>query len=106
MKIILTVLTTLLLAACDQKVQAPEFAVAVLLTKEAEARLHALNESIMVAAYLDGDGMSRPGEHTAPFRNVFLEGFTEAVDNMNVAHFKGKRVSAKKWAGYSTKTIM
>ena len=76
--------------------QVPEFAVAVKLTKDAESRLRALNESIMVSANLDGDGEPEPAVNTAPFRDVYLAGYIEEVNDINVAHFKGERVSARK----------
>lgn len=94
MKLILTILTAIFLTGCAQKVQVPEFAVAVKLTKKAETQLHALNESVRVAAYLDGDGISLPWEHTAPFRNIILGSFSEDVNEKNIARFRGKTISS------------
>jgi hypothetical protein len=92
MKLILAIITAILLTACSQKV--PDFAVSVKLTNNAETRLQALNESVMVAASLDGDGISLPWQHTAPFRDVFLGDFSEEVNGMNVAYFKDKTISS------------
>lgn len=95
LRLLLNILIVLLLCSCAPSEQVPEFAVAVKLTPDAETRLKTLNESIIVAAYLDGDGMSEPGTNTAPFRNVYLARFNQEVNSMRVAQFKGKRVSGK-----------
>lgn len=53
-------------------VAVPDFAVAVKLSKAAEARLRDLKESVVVAAYFDGDGEPEPGVDTSPMRAVVL----------------------------------
>ncbi len=53
-----------------------------------------LKESIRVAAYLDGDGISLPWDQTAPFRDVYLGSFSENVNELNIAKFKDKTISS------------
>jgi hypothetical protein len=56
----------------ERKVSVPPFDVEVQLTEQARKKLDAAGETIIVAIDFDGDGRRRPGEHTAPFRAVFL----------------------------------
>jgi hypothetical protein len=56
----------------EVKVPVPPFEVKVTLSELARQRLEAAGETIKVVIYFDGDGTSKPGEVTAPFRPVYL----------------------------------
>lgn len=66
------VLLALSLSSCSTTVLVPPFDVEVTLTEVARRYADARGETIIVSICFDGDGTSRPGEHTAPFRAVFL----------------------------------
>jgi hypothetical protein len=84
-------------------VAVPEFAVAVSLSKSAEARLRSINEAIAVAAFFDGDGEAERGKSTAPFRAVFLGNEQQIVMPGSAATFSGRRIAARAWKRLSDK---
>ncbi len=91
------------LMAAGRTMNVPDFAVAVSLSKAAESKLHSINESIIVTAFFDGDGEPEPGKSTAPFRNVFLGNETEAINDKNIAEFRGKKIPIRAWKRLSDK---
>jgi hypothetical protein len=61
-----------LIFGCSAKVPVPPFDIQVTLSEAARHKLEAAGETIKVIVYFDGDGRSKPGEETAPFREVYL----------------------------------
>ena len=91
------------LTLARRTVSVPDFAVAVKLSKAAEARLRSLNESVAVMAFFDGDGKGEGGKSTAPFRAVFLGNEQEIMTPGSIAEFSGKRIPLKAWNRLSDK---
>jgi hypothetical protein len=87
----------------DKRVEVPEFSIAVKLSQPAADRLHSLNESIVVAAYLDGDALPGQGRNNDPFRGVFLGSDEKLVDETNVARFARTKVHFSDWKRLSDK---
>ena len=58
--------------ASSGSVQIPAFSVSVSLSDAAAKSLQSIEEGVAVYAVFDGDGVSEPGENTAPHRDVFL----------------------------------
>ena len=56
----------------NKEIKVPSFRIAVELSPEAQKNIKERGETIIVAAYFDGDGSSLPGEHNEPFRDVYL----------------------------------
>lgn len=57
---------------CTAQMPVPAFDLEVTLSAQAREKFGATGDAIKVIIYFDGDGVSRPGENTAPFRAVYL----------------------------------
>jgi hypothetical protein len=69
------VIVSELIVACstaDKGIVVPEFSIAVKLSETAQKKLQAINESVLVIAYFDGDPLPGKGKDNSPMRGVVL----------------------------------
>jgi hypothetical protein len=80
----------------------PPFQIKIILSEAAAKTLRDAHETIKCAVWFDGDGHSRPGEYTAPERQVVLSGRYEfeldqpgvvSVDHATVSEEAFKRLT-------------
>ena len=78
-------------------IDVPQFAIAVKLSPQAEARLKSIHESIKVLAMFDGDPLPGQGKSNPPNRDVVLGSSEKHVDSNNLATFNNVKVPMADW---------
>jgi hypothetical protein len=89
----LLVLAGIAFWVANANISVPPFDVEVQLTEQARQKLETAGETIIVAIYFDGDGRSRPGEHSAPFRDVFLGSHKVELRHVGKVRITDARIS-------------
>jgi hypothetical protein len=89
--------------ANDKTIVVPEFSIAVKLSETAQKKLQAMQESVLVITYFDGDPLPGKGKNNSPMRGVVLGNVEKLVDTNNVATFYDTKISQSNWNDLSSK---
>jgi len=73
----------------------PAFRVAVSVTEQAQELLDRLGDTIVVSAYIDGNGVALPDNTCTPFRNVYFGDFTRELRSSGTVRFSDLTVSSR-----------
>ena len=80
-----------------ERISVPEFSISVKLSETAQRKLQAIDESVLVIAYFDGDPLPGKGKDNSPMRGVVLGNDEKLVDVNDVATFADSKISHINW---------